>query len=90
MQKMSDWSSYRASGLKSAKGFEDVYLRVQVRAVNEAELLFEASAKPSGEADIALSVLLNPFADDEEIGRLLGRLNDACLRWSSVVNEIRS
>jgi len=84
-RKATEWPAYRASGMKSLRGFEDTYLRIQVRALNEAELIFEASAKPSGESDVGLSVLLDLYGADEEIRRLLGRLSDACLRWPRIM-----
>jgi hypothetical protein len=55
----------------------------QVVAVNEAELFYDASCKPRGESDITLQVTLNRYGTDEEIGRQLGRLWFACLRWNS-------
>jgi hypothetical protein len=84
-RKSTDWPAYRASGMKSLRSFEDTYLQIQVRALNEAEQLFEASAKARGESDVGLNVLLNPLGADEEIRRLLRRLGDACLRWSLVM-----
>lgn len=84
---LKDWPSYRASGERSVRRFQANYLCIQVRAVNDAELRYDASSKPIGEPDISLHVTLNPFGNDEEIGRLLAKLYSACLKWSNVMGE---
>lgn len=85
--RLTDWPSYRASGERSVRRFQEEYLCIQVRAINDAELLYDASSKPIGEGDVALHVTLNPHKNDEEIGRLLARLFFSASSWSKVMGE---
>ena len=80
--KRTDWPVFRASGCKTLREFEATYLCIIVRAVNEAELFYDAYAKPEHEEDITLHATLNPCVLDIEIGRKLLRLYDACQKWS--------
>ena len=82
--KRTEWPSFRASGFRSVKEFESVCLCVWIRAVNDAELFYEAEAKPIGEDDIMLKVTLNRNGSDEEIGRCLIRLFDLCTKWPAL------
>jgi hypothetical protein len=84
---LTDWPSYKASGLRTVRQFQSDYHVVQIAAVNEAELFFHASSQPRDEKDVTLNVTLNPYSTDEEIARLLGRLFDACLRWPTAIAE---
>jgi hypothetical protein len=84
---LTDWPSYRVSGERSVRRFQHNYLCIQVRAVNEAELFYDASSKPPGEPDIVLHVTLNPHGPDEEIGRLLAKLFSRCLCWPEALSE---
>jgi hypothetical protein len=86
-RRLTDWPSYQASGVQSVRQFQNAYLCIQIIAVNEAELFYDASSRPRDEADITLHVTLNPYGSDEEITRLLGRLHHACLRWETVTPE---
>jgi hypothetical protein len=87
--RLSDWDSFRTSGLRSGRQFQREYLRIEVRAFNEAELLYDARCQPHGEEDITLHVTLNPYPDDEEIeiARQLEKLFHACQRWPVVMSE---
>ena len=78
-----DWRAFRASGCRSVRQFEDLYLQINVRAVNEAELFYDASCQPRGEKDIRLQVALNRYGEDDEIDRLLKKLFKASLRWAA-------
>jgi hypothetical protein len=80
--KKTDWPAFRASGCRSVRQFEDLYLRIDVVAVNEAELFYHASCQPHGEEDIKLQVTLNRYGKDEEVDRLLRKLFKASLRWT--------
>jgi hypothetical protein len=80
-EKKTDWPALRASKCRSVREFEKEYLKIRVCALNEAELFYDASAQPRTEADISLHVTLNPYGTDLEMGRLLIKLFDACLRW---------
>jgi hypothetical protein len=82
--KLTEWPAYRASRCRSVRGFQSSYLCISVRPANEAELIYVAEAQPLDEEEISLSVTANRH-NDEEIGRRLLRLYDACSRWSSVV-----
>lgn len=82
--KLSDWPSYRASGLKSVRQFQNEYLQITVTATNEAELFYEAATKPHHESDLTLSVLINRFGDDTESQRLLDKLVSSCYQWSRI------
>jgi hypothetical protein len=86
-QKLTDWPSFRASGMRSVREFQNCYLCIQIMAVNDAELFYDAGSQPHGESDITLQVTLNPYGHDEEIGRLLGKLFQSCLRWPAVMSE---
>ena len=81
-QKKTDWPSYRASRCRSVREFEGLYLHIEVRAINEAELFYDAYSKPPGEDDITLHVTVNRYASDQEIRRQLLRLYDACRHWN--------
>lgn len=85
-QRLTDGASYRASGLRSVRQFQREYLCIEIIAVNESELFYDASCQPHGECDITLHVTLNPYAADEEIARQLDRLFHVCLRWPIVMD----
>ena len=82
-----DWPAYRASKLRSVRQFQDLYIHIGVRAVNEAELFYRATCQPRGEHDISLNVTLNRYESDEEIARQLQKLFEVCLRWPAVMTE---
>jgi hypothetical protein len=86
-QRLTDWPSYQASGVRSVCQFQSDYLCIQIRAVNEAELFYDALSQPLGEPDITLHVTLNPYGSDGEIARLLARLHQACRQWQTVMCE---
>ncbi len=79
--KRTGWPSYRASHSRSVREFEASYTCIFVRSLNEAELFYDASAQPKGEEDISLHVTLNRYGPDEEMGRKILRLFDACIDW---------
>jgi hypothetical protein len=81
--KKTDWPSYRASRCRSVREFESLYMRIHVRALNEAGLFYDAYAEPPGESDITLHVTLNRHARDEEISRQLLKVFDVCHRLSA-------
>ena len=80
--KKTDWPAYRASGCRSVREFERQFLCLSVRAVNEAELFYDAEARPRGEKQITLHVLLNRYHQDNEFAQPLLRLFAACWQWS--------
>ena len=80
--KKTDWPSYLASRCRSVREFESLYLCIQVMALNEAELFYDAHSQPRGENDITLHITINRHAPDVEIGRQLLKLFDACRRWT--------
>jgi hypothetical protein len=86
-QRLTDWASYRASGLRSVRQFQSEYLCIQIAAFNEAELMYDALCQPHGEHEIILHITLNPYGPDEEIGRQLDKLFRSCLRWPIVMGE---
>jgi hypothetical protein len=86
-QLLTNWPAYRASKLGSVRQFQDVYLRIAVYAVNEAELFYHATCQPHGENDITLQVTLNRYGEDEEIARQLSKLFQVCSRWPAVMSE---
>ena len=81
--KKTDWPSYRASGCRSVRQFEELYLCIPVRTLNDAELFYDASCQPRGESDITLHVMLNRYGKDDVIDKLLRRLFKESLRWVS-------
>ena len=81
--KKTDWRSYQASRCRSVREFENLCLLIQIRALNEAELFYEAYSQPAGEKDITLHVTLNRYSPDEEINRQLVKLLDVCRGWSA-------
>jgi hypothetical protein len=80
-QRRTDWPSYVASQCRSIRQFENEFLCIDVRALNQAELFYEASVRPKGEPDISLHVTLNRHEHDNEIGRQLVKLVDVASRW---------
>ena len=81
--KKTDWPAFRASCCRSVRQFEDLYLRIDVCSMNDAELFYNASCHPRGEKDITLQVSLNRYGEDEEIDRLLRKLFKASLCWAN-------
>ena len=81
--KSSDWTAYRVSRCRSVREFQGTYLRISVRAANEAELCYIAEAQPLDEDEVSLHILVDRIGD-EEITRRLLRLYDVCSRWSSI------
>jgi hypothetical protein len=79
--KLTDWPAFKASRLPSVKQFEASYLRIHVMAVNEAALIFEATAFPPEESEIALRVTFTKGNSNEEVGALLLRLVTSCIQW---------
>jgi hypothetical protein len=79
--KLTDWPAFKASGLRSVKQFEASYLRIHVMAVNEAALIFEATAFPPKESEITLRVTFTKGNSSEEVGALLLRLVTSCIQW---------
>ena len=59
--KKTEWPAYLASALRSVRRFESSYQAICVKAVNEAELFYEARTKPKEEDDIELCMLLNRY-----------------------------
>ena len=80
--KKTEWPSYRASGSRSVRMFETTYTCISVQAMNEAELFYDAYARPHGEEDITLHVTLNRHGPDQEIDRKILRLFNACVDWA--------
>jgi hypothetical protein len=80
--KKTDCPSYIASRSRSVREFENAYLCIAVRALNEAELFYDASAQPRGEDDIVLHVTINRHEPDDEMGRKLLKLVDGCSTWA--------
>ncbi len=81
--KKTDWPSYQASRCRSVREFENLYLLIQIRALNQAELFYDAYSQPAGEKDITLHVTINRYSPDEEINRQLVKRFDACRGWSA-------
>jgi hypothetical protein len=79
--KKTEWPSFRALHLRSVREFNATYICISVQSLNEAELFYDACARPSGEEDIALHVTLDRYGSDEEIERKLLRLFNACVDW---------
>ena len=82
--KITEWPAYRASALRSVRLFESSYQPIRVKAVNEAELFYEARTKPREEDDIELCMLLNRYSDDEEIGQKLLHLFTVVRNWNKL------
>jgi hypothetical protein len=80
-RKKTDWPSYVASRSRSVREFESEFLCISVRAVNEAELFYDARVQPLGEPDISLHVTLNRHGADEEIDRQLVKLFNVSSEW---------
>jgi hypothetical protein len=83
--KLRDWPSYLASGYRSVAEFERRYLRVDISALNEAELFFEARVTPTGERNLSLCSLLTPFGPEDEFAEPLKRLFKLCSQWDSML-----
>jgi hypothetical protein len=81
--KKTDPPSYVASRCRSVRQFENEFFCIDVHALNEAELLYDASVTPHGEPDISLHVTLNRHRADDEIDRQIVRLFDVASRWNA-------
>jgi len=79
--KKTDWPSHLVSQCHSVREFENTYLRIDVQAVNDAELFFNASVQPRGEPDIFLHTTINTHAPHEKTERQLVRLFDVASKW---------
>jgi hypothetical protein len=77
-----DWPAFRASGCPSVQEFENTYHPIFAKALNEAELYYEARTRPEGEHEIELRVLLNRYSPDEELGRKVLRLFHVASMWN--------
>jgi hypothetical protein len=86
-RRLTDWPAYRASKLRSVRQFQDLYLRIGVCAVNDAELFYYATCQPPGEDDITLQVTLNRYGDDDEIARQLSKLFRVCSGWPAIMSQ---
>lgn len=79
-RRVADWPALRASGLRSKAAFDKRFLPVGVFAVNEANLIVEASARypvspgVPEDAGFQITVAFNPLLDEAEIGDRLIRL----------------
>jgi hypothetical protein len=80
--RQTDWPAFRASGCQSVQQFESSYHPIFAKALNEAELYYEARTNPEDEHEIELRVLLNRFGSDEEIGRKILRLFHVASMWN--------
>jgi len=80
--KRNDWPAFRASGCRSVQEFEGSYHPIFAKALNEAELYYEARTRPEGEHEIELRVLLNRYTSDEENERKLLRLFHVASMWN--------
>ena len=57
--KPSDWPAYQVSGYKTIKRFEDEFIRLAVRGVNDANLFFAVTTPKFGEHGLHLSISVN-------------------------------
>jgi hypothetical protein len=80
--KSTDWPVFKASRCRTVREFECTYTCIVVRAFNEAELFYDAYAKPHHEDEITLHTTLNPYGLDVEFGRKVLRVFDACEKWT--------
>jgi len=55
--------------------------------MNEAELFYDAYARPHGEEDITLHVTLDRYGPDAEIDRKILRLFNACVDWTRQISN---
>lgn len=88
--KKTDWPSFLASHCRSVREFESTYLCIAVRALNDAELVYDANVQPLGEADISLHLTINPRGPVEDIERRLVRLFDEASVWAVNLRTIRA
>jgi len=79
-----DWPSFRASQCRSLSEFQNLYLCINLTAVNKADILYDLCAQPRGERDITLHLTINQNAPGDEIERQVLKLFDACRCWTPV------
>lgn len=72
---LKDWSSYKASKLKSVKEFEEKYFKISINGANEANLLMVCEADMKSADNINLTSSISAFADNQKIGYLIKKLN---------------
>lgn len=78
-RKLTDWPSYKASGLKTVKEFEKKYLRISISGANEANLILDLDADMKSKYEINLRTTISAYAKCEEIGFRLRKLHIAQL-----------
>jgi len=79
-----DWPSFRASKCRSLREFQNLYLCINVTALNKADILYDLYAQPRGERDITLHLTINQNAPGDEIERQVLKLFNACQCWTPV------
>jgi len=76
-QKLTDWPSFKASGLKTVKEFERKYLRIGVSGLNKANIILALDAEMKSKYEIDLRTTISAYADYDELGLRLRMLHKA-------------
>jgi hypothetical protein len=86
-RKAKDWPAFRASKCRSVREFEYQYSGMEIEKFNDSEhiALYDAWMLPFRESEIRFHSTLNLLAiNDEETGRRLISLFEACQRWAEI------
>ena len=78
--KRTDWPAFRASGARSLKEFQALFLPMQCCGLNSANILVRASTPHPVHEDLELSVSFNPLIEPEAVGEKLLQLADVAKR----------
>ena len=76
-QNLTDWPSFKASGLKTVKEFEKKYFRISVSGLNEANIILAMDAEMKSKYEIDLRTTISAFAEDDQLGLRLRILHKA-------------
>jgi hypothetical protein len=70
-RKRSDWPAFKRSGCRSIRQFEQDYLPIILRGMNEANLICAAESPPYGPCDLRLLASVSFHAPAAELGACL-------------------
>jgi hypothetical protein len=76
-RKLTEWPAFRASGVRSVRGFERDFIHLQARGANEANLIYIVEGSPSAD-DLAVSASIASHAEPLEVTSQCLRVWRAC------------
>ncbi|HEU4699668.1 MAG TPA: hypothetical protein VFS40_10835 [Gemmatimonadales bacterium] len=73
-RKRTDWPAFRASGCRSVREFEQLYVPFGIRGANEANLAYVIESPPYGACAVSLTATTDAHGEDARLGERI-----ACL-----------